>query len=147
MQNEVDCLVIFEHRHAAGPMRLLRPGFRHCFCVLANGSDWLICDPLKGSLVLELVRLRDAFDITRHFVDTGRHVLVGAKPSPPPTTLRIRPLTCVEIVKRLIGIDAPCIFTPYQLFRHLLHRDKTGCRFRYLRGSAESMRGMLDSAN
>jgi hypothetical protein len=36
----------------------------------------------------------------------------------------VRPFTCVEAVKRLIGIHAPWTLTPWQLFGHLTDENK-----------------------
>jgi len=33
------------------------------------------------------------------------------------------PLTCVSLTKKLLGINKPLIFTPYQLYRHLRRRN------------------------
>jgi hypothetical protein len=33
--------------------------------------------------------------------------------------LLFRPLTCVEVVKRMLGIGGGLVFTPYQLFKRL----------------------------
>ncbi|HMR32057.1 MAG TPA: hypothetical protein PKA09_13975 [Geminicoccus sp.] len=113
-------IVVFEHRPFRGPLRLLRPGFRHCFCLLRTEEQWLLCDPLKGSLRLELLPPYAEEDLARHYIALGRHALLG------PITRRdgagglgLRPLSCVEIVKRAIGLAAPGVLTPYQLYRKL----------------------------
>ena len=46
--------------------------------------------------------------------------LVRTTPCIPPISgVRFRPLTCVEVVKRFLGINQPKIWTPYQLFKFL----------------------------
>ena len=113
-------IVVFEHRECRGPLRLLRPGFRHCFCLLRTGDQWLLCDPLKGSLRLDLLPPYDAQDLAGHYARLGRHVALGrTDPGRAATGLGFRPLSCVEIVKRAIGLVAPGVLTPRQLYRKL----------------------------
>jgi hypothetical protein len=47
-------------------------------------------------------------------------VLLGERPLPRKRPrLALAPLTCVTVVKRLLGIDAPWVWTPWQLYQHL----------------------------
>jgi hypothetical protein len=113
-------IVVFEDRRAQGILRLLRPGFRHCFCLLRSDDGWLLCDPLKGGLRLDLLPAYEASPLAAHYAARGRHVLVGmACRDMPQTRLGIRPLTCVEIVKRALGLVAPGAVTPWQLHARL----------------------------
>lgn len=113
-------IVVFEHRACRGPLRLLRPGFRHCFCLLRTGEQWLLCDPLKGSLRLDLLPPYDARDLAEHYARLGRHALLGRiARCGVAAGFGLRPLSCVEIVKRAIGLVAPGVLTPYQLYRKL----------------------------
>lgn len=116
-------LVVFEDRLRAGPLRWLREGFRHCFCVLGDERRWTICDPLKSAVILRTVDDLPLAQLARAYADLGALVLVG-RPAPPPADGRgggmpLAPLTCVEIVKRLLGVSAPAVLTPYQLYTRL----------------------------
>lgn len=117
-------LVVFEDRAARGPLRCLRPGFRHCFCILKHRLGWLVCDPLKSSMAIEVIEAYGTIELARHLLSRGgRHVLVGTvAPERPVLPSLARPLTCVEIVKRLIGVTHAGIWTPRQLHRFLLAR-------------------------
>ena len=113
-------IVVFEHRDARGFLRLLRPGFRHCFCLLRHEAGWLLCDPLKGSLRLDLIPAYDSDDLLQHFRALGRVAVAGpAQRGTPLAPIGIRPLTCVEVVKRALGLAAPTVFTPLQLHAKL----------------------------
>lgn len=114
-------IVVFEHRDDVGILRWLRPGFRHCFCLLSSRQGWLLCDPLKGGLHLDLLPSYDSLDLLAHYSAPGRHALLG-RIAHQRARLRhaIRPLTCVEVVKRALGVDAPAALTPYQLHRKLI---------------------------
>lgn len=117
-------IVVFEHRDARGVLRLLRPGFRHCFCLLQHDAGWLLCDPLKGGLRLDLVPPYDVHDLLQHYRGLGRAALAGpAAGTFPLAPIGLRPLTCVEIVKRVLGLAAPAVFTPLQLHAHLKSTD------------------------
>jgi hypothetical protein len=120
-------LVVFEHREASGPLRLLAPGFRHCFCLLRESTGWLLCDPLKGGLVLRLIPDYPLEELRRHFVATRRHVAVGFALTEPCIRINwLAPCTCVELVKRALGLRAAFALTPRQLFEFLkLHAGWT----------------------
>jgi hypothetical protein len=113
-------LVVFAD-HAGCPwLRPLRRGFRHCFVVLRTDSVWLACEPLKDRIELDALVLPDDFDLATFYCQQGHQVLLGER-------VRVRargrvalaPLTCVTVVKRLLGIDAPWVWTPWQLYAHL----------------------------
>jgi hypothetical protein len=120
-------LVIFEDRRARSVLRLLHAGFRHCFCIVGARRAWTICDPLKTRI--ELIRL-DGFSeqqLADHYRQSGRTVLKGdAKAGRPCDRIRVRAISCVEIVKRVVNLDAPYAFTPFQLRRALLEQGFVG---------------------
>ncbi len=123
-----EVLVVFVDGTTCPWLRVLRPGFRHCFAALRQGGRWLLVDPLKRSLEVRLLPPEAAgFDLAAFYLGQGHRVLRGAVPrrDPPPATGRgaalglPRPLTCVETVKRLLGLDDGWVLTPWQLFRRL----------------------------
>ena len=72
----------------------------------------------------------DALELAGHLDAVGRRVLHG----PVATDAGAgwpdaRPITCVEIVKRLLGVRAPAVVTPHQLYRHLLREDRAEAGF------------------
>lgn len=115
-------LVVFEDRDEGDWLKYLRPGFRHCFCVLGTGDVWTIIDPLKSKIELAICTGVAPTDLAHRYHATGRQVLVGTRQEAPINkTFLPRPLTCVEIVKRLLDLDAPAVLTPWQLYRTLAH--------------------------
>ena len=114
-------LVVFEDRNDARLLRLLRPGFRHCFCLTGEGLRWTLCDPLKSRLAVANADGASAAELAQHLAGVGRTILYGVVGEPAPGgPLGLRPLTCVEIVKRLLGVSASGVLTPHQLYRSLL---------------------------
>ncbi|MFO1046734.1 MAG: hypothetical protein U1E52_02365 [Geminicoccaceae bacterium] len=120
-QPELRALVVFEHRAAALPWRLLRPGFRHCYCMIGDRLDWMLCDPLTNRIGLMSVQGLSEAELIRVLAGQGGTVLRGGLCSTLSShPLRIRPVSCVEIVKRVLGLDLPRVLTPFQLYRALL---------------------------
>ena len=116
-----EALVVFEDRSDARLLRWLRPGFRHCFCLIGGDHRWTLCDPLKSHLATASIDGLSAADLACRLSTPGRRVLHGMLGEPDPKVPMVpRPLTCVEIVKRLIGLSAGSVVTPHQLYRCLL---------------------------
>lgn len=116
-----DVLVVFVDQAACPWLHLLKRGFRHCFAVLRTGPLWVTCEPLKDRIDLDLLNLPPEFDLARFYADQGHRVLCGRRPLPTPRySFALAPLTCVTVVKRLLAIRAPWVFTPAQLHAHLV---------------------------
>jgi hypothetical protein len=120
-------LVCFTGRTEIAWLRLLRRGFRHCFCLVPlEPGAWLLIDPRCTRLDVRPVVGQTPENLVRHFGRAGYRVL-AADPDPlVPLDLRVRtaalmpmPYTCVEAVKRAFGVVAPQVLTPYALYRHL----------------------------
>lgn len=126
-----EALVAFEDRDDAGLLRLLRPGFRHCFCLTGAGRRWTLCDPLKSRVALAAVDGADALELAAHLREGGRRRILHGPVAPETAAAwpRARPITCVEIVKRLVGVEAAGVVTPHQLYRRLLRGGPTGGGF------------------
>jgi hypothetical protein len=99
-------------------LHCLRPGFRHCFALLNDGRQWLIYDPLAGHAEIHALAIPAGVDLAGWYRERGLLVL-EAKPRRRDRQAPPALFTCVEAIKRLIGLHAPLILTPYQLFRHL----------------------------
>ncbi len=113
-------LVVFEDRADVPSLAWLRPGFRHCFCLVRGPVGWLVCDLLKSAMFIDVVEPYEEADLIAHYNKTGRAALVGSSFADRSRSPSLRLLTCVEIVKRIIGLRAPSVLTPYQLYRALL---------------------------
>lgn len=102
-------------------LRLLKPGFRHCLVLLNDGRRWVVVDPLAPFTDVAVLELPPGFDLPGWYRDQGLTVDVAplrrglTRPAP------WGPFTCVEAVKRLLGLHAPFVVTPWQLHRHLTH--------------------------
>jgi hypothetical protein len=115
-------MIVFVDHTECHWLRSLARGFRHCFVAVEHGRAWLVCDSLKSHMELTLLDLPDSFDLARYYASQGHRVLLGRVGSQPPrTAIAVAPLTCVSVAKRLLAIRAAGVWTPRQLFSHLLN--------------------------
>ena len=108
--------VAFGGRRTRWWMRFLKRGFYHCALVLGNGREWILIDPLVH--FTDMIVLRNT-PLCEVFRKKGYRLIRTTPHIPPLTRTQFRPLTCVEVVKRFLGINQPFIWTPYQLFKFL----------------------------
>ncbi len=107
-------------------LRLLRPGFRHCFAVLNDGSRWIAVDPLAQMLEVSVPPVTADFDLPGWFAASGHTVVATTIPSGLRTPAPWGPFTCVETCKRLIGLHDFFVVTPWQLYRRLTRQGDAG---------------------
>lgn len=110
-------LLVFSGRTGISWLRWLKPGFRHCFVAVDDGVEWLTIDPLLHRLEVRASGLPSQFDLAAEYRRMG---LTVAEVIPAPVPLRRAPLgvfTCVETAKRVLGMRARWVVTPWQLHR------------------------------
>lgn len=117
-----EALVVFSGQAALAWLRILKAGYRHCFLVLRSGQDWILYNPLSHRTELELVPDADSESLARFFEQRGFRVVRTQSRATPLRPAPWRPFTCVEAVKRGLGLQAPAIWTPWQLYRYLVKR-------------------------
>lgn len=111
--------VVFSGKADLPWLTALRPGFRHCFVLLYDGVCWLTVDPMLHHMEVLAHHVPASFDLPG-WLKSRDNIIVPAsidrsrtRPAP------WRPFTCVEAVKRLLGIHARFVFTPWQLYKYL----------------------------
>ena len=99
--------------------KFLKMGFYHCFLIMGNGFDWILIEPVWNYTDLIFIRNKNLLHIIKkkgyQLLHTTPHLALNQKGY-------FRPHTCVEVVKRLLGISNPKIWTPYQLFLFILSK-------------------------
>ena len=110
-------LVVFSETDAHIFAKYLRPGFKHCFVVVKSEGYFIRLDYMAGKPALDVVCGSD-YDLAGFYRREGLYVVE--------TSRRVRssfwPLAtanCVGLVKTVLGLRAPFVITPYQLYRKL----------------------------
>lgn len=103
-----------------GWMRLLRPGFRHCFAALRDESGWTVVDPLSRRVLVTRLAVEAGFDLPGFWRRAGCRICGPFVPGAPgPGWPSLVPLSCVSVCRSLLGPGAPFAVTPYGLYRAL----------------------------
>lgn len=113
-------LVVFTGQCELPYLRVLKPGFRHCFVLVADGPGWQLYDPLSHATILTVLPGLPDFDAFSWLLDQGCVVVPVRVRQPPRRPAPAGLFTCVEAVKRVLGIHARAVVTPWRLFRFLL---------------------------
>ncbi|MBR9971791.1 hypothetical protein [Magnetospirillum sulfuroxidans] len=113
-------LVGFVHTTDLWWLRLLRPGFRHCFVAVRSGPFWVVIDPLSHHTT---IRVETIAGLAGFYRRHGITVVTTRLRPPPRRAAPWRPYTCVEAVKRILGIQAGGVITPWQLYRLLTSKE------------------------
>ena len=106
-------------------VEVFEPDFRHCFVCVRWRDGWILIDPLSHVLEVGLIDGM-AVDELQAFYENAGYVGVrtrlGEMASGP---FPWRPYTCVEVVKRVVGLSAWWLVTPYQLYNFLKKENKS----------------------
>ena len=102
-------------------LRLLRPGFRHCFAALEDAGGWTVLDPLTGRLVVARLEVPPGYDLAGFYARAGLRVLGPFTPREPSASWLppLAPFTCVALCRAVLGAGAPFALTPWGLYRNL----------------------------
>jgi hypothetical protein len=98
--------------------RFLKKGFSHVFVLIPQHEGYLFIESTLSSIdvkyLTEHSKLPKSLDKSSVVVKYCTEIDYNL------TSSWLRPCTCVEVVKRIIGLDKWWIFTPYQLYRYIL---------------------------
>ncbi|MDP2697596.1 hypothetical protein [Thalassospira sp.] len=125
---EQDILVVFGDAPEKRFLRLLKPGFRHCFVLFpgARAGEWICLDPQSHRVRCEVWHYSVLFDPAAFYRGIGHQCVWVPYPGEVAKQVRIGPFSCVEFVKRLTGISGVGIVTPWQLYRFLVRQERLG---------------------
>lgn len=113
-------IVGFQARVQSAGLAWLKAGFRHCFAYQMTDQGWVLCDPLASGLLLRTAPELPSRTLLVSLAALGATVVAVSGHSRSPRLPWLRPVTCVEICKRLLGRRGGWVITPHQLFRDLL---------------------------
>ncbi len=120
-----DAIVVFGDQVGLFWLRILRPGFRHCFVLLELEDGWVMLDPLAHWMHVAILPPVPSDELAAWYRDRGYHVAISRHDQPSKQSVRWAPFTCVEIVKRALGIRRFGIWTPHQLWCFLIVGKKS----------------------
>ena len=112
-------LAVFHGDRATVPARLFgRPAFRHAFASVADGGYWITLDGCDGLPVVRVMAAAD-YDLAAFYRGCGYTVVETEVRSDWPRSPWMA-ANCVGVVKRMLGLRAPWVLTPWQLYRTLM---------------------------
>jgi hypothetical protein len=116
--------IVFTGKTDIGWLKVLKPGFRHCYALIHDGYKWLSIDPLASHTDVETYHLVSPdYDLPAWLEYQGSKIIhvpsscIKRKAAPPGF------FSCVEMMKRLIGLHNPFIITPWQLYQFLKNNN------------------------
>lgn len=126
-------IVWFADGPLEGPwwLRLLQPGYRHCgvlieaprYDVVSGHEIWVAVNPRIGGTEIDLWIADDVDELVAEIedprFDVTRTIVTRAAPPAPGRPYSWFACTCVEQVKRVLGIRGWWIWTPWQLYRRI----------------------------
>jgi len=112
-------LVVFSGTTDLAYLKLLKPGFRHCFVILRTPDRWISIDPLAHMTQIGLHTIPNGPDLPLILQEHGLTVIETSLRDAPLATAPPMLCTCVEMVKRILGIQAWRVMTPWQLYKYL----------------------------
>ena len=117
-----DAIVGFGGQPTLWWMCFLKKGFYHCLVALQCNDQYLLVDPLIHCT--DIVWISHG-DMHLYLHKHGYRTLDVKIKEPKNKCLRISPFTCVETVKRILGIQKRSVFTPFKLFCYLNKKNKS----------------------
>ncbi len=112
--------IVFSNETDIRMLKLFREGFRHCFMMMLQNDRWILIDPRSNKTDVHLLPHPKSFNFPRYYAQQGKTVLKIPTLSVPSKILSPFPVSCVETLKRMIGLHAWWVMTPYQLYKKLL---------------------------
>ena len=112
--------IVFSNDTDIRMLHLFRRGFRHCFMMMQQNDRWILVDPRSNKTDVYLLPHPKSFNFPRYYTEQGKTVIKIPVIHTPSKILSPFPVSCVETLKRMIGLHAWWVMTPYQLYKYLL---------------------------
>ena len=113
--------VVFEDNNTIWWLRILRRNFKHCYVLIKyfGENKYLEINPCSNRIFIREHEFEQNFDYIEHL---KVQLKVITKVEIVKTPLRVAPMglfSCVECVKRIIGLHSFATITPYQLYNKI----------------------------
>ncbi len=99
-------------------LRLLKHGFRHCFVFFGDESNTFVLDPISNRVDISFLPVGVKYMVN---LFTSKNITVVYVPQ----RFEVKKIsttglfTCVEVVKRVLGISKFSIITPFRLYNFI----------------------------
>ncbi len=113
-------LAVFSGAADVAWLEVLKPGFRHCFVVVDCGGRWVVHDPLLHRTEIAVLAGVGDRELAHWYRQRGFRVVPCRVQTPPSRLAPLGFYTCVEAVKRILGIHARRVITPWNLYNFLI---------------------------
>ena len=104
-------------------LRALKKGFRHCFVIARNANHWLAIDPLSPHLEITILPIPQGFDLPGWLAQNGVTLSRANIRRDQHKSAPLFLCSCVEVIKRFLGIHNRSIVTPHQLYQFLIQQN------------------------
>tara|TARA_B100001750_G_C15418349_1_gene551567 strand:+ start:550 stop:966 length:417 start_codon:yes stop_codon:yes gene_type:complete len=118
--------VVFSDDTDIRMLKILRKGFRHCFIMMQQDQRWILIDPRADKTDIRVLPHPVHFNFPRYFTQQGKIVVKAPTFITPRKIAPLSPFSCVETVKRVLGVHKRFLITPYRLYRYLLKSQSKG---------------------
>jgi len=98
-------------------------GFRHCSAIWWDGFNWISMDHIACNIEVGIMPYGKKDDVVQILKDEG-FIVQKVKQSDNERFIFRGWMTCVTVVKHLLGIRAAWVVTPKQLFNYLERRKQ-----------------------
>lgn len=124
-KEQAKALIIFSDDTDLWWLKILRRGFRHCAVLIEQNGQWILVDALAHKTELLVVDVPDGFQLGEWLRDDGC-IVCETRLEHHSARFPLWPAfaTCVESVKRILGVRQAFIFTPWQLYCHLQRQER-----------------------
>lgn len=92
--------------------------FRHCYAFRWDGYNWIVVDALSNITEICILPFGEDVDLPAKIVEDGQKVVYFSRQRQDKFIFRGL-LTCVSMVKHLLGIRAWWVVTPKQLYNYI----------------------------
>jgi hypothetical protein len=111
-----DIFVVFKQENGHWLSRFLHPTIQHCLVIKPSLGKYIVYEKTKGKLrVYNVESINDIIGPT--------DITVGYMQKEASNSLFMLN-TCVGHTKKMLGIDKPFVWTPYQLFKLIQHKRR-----------------------
>lgn len=113
------CAIVIFGSSQLAYLQFLRGGYQHCMVAVQSGGVWQLLDPLSNAFYMTELGIARPDEIISSFAEQGFDAVAAQRLAPVTAEMPFAPFTCVEVVKRVLGIRNRWIMTPWQLRRAL----------------------------